>query len=321
MKPLPEVLPAQEIPLYSIGVISRMTGISMAALRAWERRYHFPDSERSAGGHRLYSEKDLLNLRWVKERIDQGLQTAQAIHALRLQEDAGHLLQKGESIQTYDVPLGRPTSYLTMFQDRLTESLLQKDFQSAELIMGEALASSSPEDLILSVIGPAIARIGQAWEEGRINIATEHLATNYLRQRLLLWMMSGPPPKVRNPIILACAPNEWHEGSLLILGALLRRRQWPVAYLGQAVPLPDLAEIMRELHPSMIVLVAMTESAAIELQQWPQWMPEVALIGLPVVGFGGQIYVNEPEWRHKTSGIYLGDSLKEALNHIERLIF
>ncbi len=32
-----------EEPLYNIGVVSRMTGISMATLRAWERRYKFPD--------------------------------------------------------------------------------------------------------------------------------------------------------------------------------------------------------------------------------------------------------------------------------------
>ena len=51
-------------PLYNIGVVSRMTGISMATLRAWERRYEFPDSERTAGGHRLYSENDVLRLRW-----------------------------------------------------------------------------------------------------------------------------------------------------------------------------------------------------------------------------------------------------------------
>ncbi len=30
-------------PLYNIGVVSRMTGISMATLRAWERRYEFPE--------------------------------------------------------------------------------------------------------------------------------------------------------------------------------------------------------------------------------------------------------------------------------------
>src|SRR5512144_1255395 len=74
---------ASDDPLYNIGVVSRMTGISVATLRAWERRYGFPSSGRTAGGHRLYSEKDMVRLRWVKGQIDQGMQTAQAIQVLR----------------------------------------------------------------------------------------------------------------------------------------------------------------------------------------------------------------------------------------------
>src|SRR5512140_3830850 len=73
-------------PLYNIGVVSRMTGISVATLRAWERRYGFPTSGRTAGGHRLYSERDMVRLRWVKVQIEQGMQTAQAIQALKRQE-------------------------------------------------------------------------------------------------------------------------------------------------------------------------------------------------------------------------------------------
>jgi DNA-binding transcriptional MerR regulator len=53
MKTLPDVQTGNEEPLYNIGVVARMTGISMPTLRAWERRYDFPDSERTAGGHRL----------------------------------------------------------------------------------------------------------------------------------------------------------------------------------------------------------------------------------------------------------------------------
>src|SRR5512147_3135227 len=77
------------VPLYNIGVVSRMTGISMATLRAWERRYDFPESKRTVGGHRLFTERDIIRLRWVKQRIDAGMQTSQAIHALQHQEQTG----------------------------------------------------------------------------------------------------------------------------------------------------------------------------------------------------------------------------------------
>ena len=84
--PIPEIETGSDEPLYNIGVVSRMTGISMATLRAWERRYDFPSARRTMGGHRLYSEKDIMQLRWVRDRIEEGMQTAQSINALRHQE-------------------------------------------------------------------------------------------------------------------------------------------------------------------------------------------------------------------------------------------
>ena len=320
MSPLPEVISGSEEPLYNIGVVSRMTGVSMATLRAWERRYDFPDSERTAGGHRLYSENDVMRLRWVKDRIDDGMQTAQAINALRHQETSGHLVSIPQTYSLASELTVEHENFLDVYRIRLVDALAARELQAADVILGEALAASSPEDLILDLIGPVLAHIGDAWEAGKLSIATEHLATNYLRQRLLMWMMSGPPPRIMNPIVLACAPSEWHEGSLLILGSLLRRRRWPIAYLGQAVPLADLSNFIRDLHPSIIVLVAMTETTATELADWPHWLPEIAQNGKPVLGYGGRIFTLQPEWRLRMPGVYLGDDFRQAVKNIEDLI-
>ena len=321
MKSLPEVSVGSEEPLYNIGVVSRMTGVTMATLRAWERRYNFPESERTAGGHRLYSEKDVMQLQWVKGRIEEGMQTAQAINALRHQVQTGNLalvdkvpILKEDSVERIASP------HLHSFSNHLQKALINRDIERADSILGEAVAVSSPDDLILDIIGPVIAGVGTAWEEGQISIASEHFATNYLRQRLLMWMMSGPPPRSIAPIVLACGPNEWHEGSLLILGSILRRRRWPIAYLGQALPVQDLASFVRDLKPSMVVVVAMTENTAAELIEWPQWMPEVFQTGKPIVGYGGRIFTKRPEWRLRMAGVYLGDTFRYGLSTIERLL-
>lgn len=308
-----------------------MTGISMATLRAWERRYDFPDSERTSGGHRLYSERDVLRLRWVKSRIDEGMQTAQSIHALRHQEETGHLILTATSMKsdtpppTDSTPAGIGESeekhvFLDVFQDRLLNALVHRRLDEADQVLGEALAVSVPEDLILNVIGPAMARTGDLWEAGEINISTEHLATNYLRQRLLTWMLSGPPPKPGPPIVMACAPDEWHEGGLLIMGALLRRRRWPIAYLGQSLPLSDLAEFVRDLQPKLVVFVAMTEGTATTLSEWPVWMPNAAKDNTPIVAYAGRIFARQPEWRLRIPGMYLGNSFQEGVSTIEQLL-
>jgi len=214
----------------------------------------------------------------------------------------------------------RSGAHLGNYQQQLLNTLLERDLDAADCVLGEALSTSSPEQLILEVIGPSLAQVGEAWEAGKVSVATEHLATNYLRQRLLMWMLNGPPPKPISPIVLACAPDEWHEGSLLILGSLLRRRRWPVAYLGQAVPLTDLAGFVRDLRPALVVLVSMTEASAAHLLDWPHWMPDIAQNGKPVVSYGGRIFETQPEWRLKMAGFYLGGNFVEGLHNIERLL-
>jgi methanogenic corrinoid protein MtbC1 len=207
---------------------------------------------------------------------------------------------------------------MVLFQERLLESLKNHDLALADQITGEMLAFLSPEEITLDVIVPVLVQIGEAWERGQISIATEHFASNYLRHRLLMWMVTGPPPRPVKPLVLACAPGEWHEGSLLILGVLLRRKGWPVAYLGQNVPFEDLADFVREIQPSVIVLIAMLEETARTIAEWPRWIEQNN--GKPLVAFGGRAFVLRPELQQNVPGYYLGDTLQEGMARLELLL-
>ena len=149
-----------------------------------------------------------------------------------------------------------------MTRERLLEALIALDKHQADMIIGDALAVHSLEHLILTIIAPTFTAIGQAGQEERIGIATEHFATNYLRQKLQTWMQMAPPEHPVRPVVLACAPGELHEGGLLMLGLLLQRLRWPVVYLGQSVDLPDLVSFIEKITPSMVIFVAMTEDSA-----------------------------------------------------------
>ncbi len=313
-------------PLYNIGVVARMTDIPVATLRVWERRYGFPSSARTGGGHRLYSEQEILRLRWIKARIDEGMQTGRAIRALQHLEQENRL-----STALPAAPASRPANSrtaapytadtsLAAYRRRLTDALLIPDTQEAERLLGEALALHSLESLILDLIQPTLADLGDAWHDGRINVAVEHLASHFLRHRLLMWMATGPQPRSSAPIILACAPDEFHEGSLLMLGVLLRRQGWPVTYLGQSLPLPDLAAFVKEARPLAVVLIAMREESARNLLDWPRWLPNAAETGHPVISFAGRIFTQEPAWRERVPGVYLGNTLQEGMETLEQLL-
>lgn len=307
-------------PIYNIGVVSRMTGIPVATLRVWERRYKFPRAGRTAGGHRLYSEQELTRLRWVKSTIDEGMQTSQAIRALRSHERQGRVPEIGALTTEPAVHSVVEGGSLESFRRRFLDVLERSELDKADQILGEIMAVYPLENVILDVISPALAGIGDAWRAGRVNVATEHLASAYLRQRLIMWLMTGPPAHPIRPLVLACAPNEWHEIGLLMLGVLLRRRRWPVAYLGQAVPLPDLAKFVRDIRPPAVILVAMTDETGQGLLDLPQWLPEIHQSGRPSVAFGGRAFSLNTELRAAMPGVYLGATLPEGVEVIERLL-
>ena len=321
-------------PIYNIGMAARLTGLTITTLQAWERRYGFPRTQRTAGGHRLYSEQDIQQLLLVKHQIERGMQTAQAIKAVQREgratphipgisgaEEEG--LQARENTLSSISPstggLEAPPSVKAVSEQLLTV-LRQHDLRGADQLMADLLAFYTPEEVVLQIFVPILNRLGHQWSEGRVSVATEHLASGYLRHRILMWLMSGPPARQVPPLVLACAPGEWHEGSLLAMGMLLRRRRWPVHYLGQSVPLPDLAAFVRQTRASLVVFVAMSEASAGALADWPLWLPEAAQSGKPMVGYGGLVFNRHPEWRQRLPGIFLGATLQEGLDTIETLL-
>ncbi|MGN6868355.1 MAG: MerR family transcriptional regulator [Solirubrobacteraceae bacterium] len=74
--------------IYSIGAVARMLGLSQSAIRSWEDRYGQIVAERSEGGRRLYTRDQLDALRFVKQRLDEGLSAADA-HRLLAEHQAG----------------------------------------------------------------------------------------------------------------------------------------------------------------------------------------------------------------------------------------
>lgn len=82
---------AGDLPIYSIGAVSRMLDIPTSTLRAWEERYGLVRPQRSEGAHRLYSRAQVEKLRFIKAHIEQGASAADAHRLLSEELGAGGL--------------------------------------------------------------------------------------------------------------------------------------------------------------------------------------------------------------------------------------
>ncbi|MDQ3004962.1 MAG: MerR family transcriptional regulator, partial [Chloroflexota bacterium] len=66
-------------PAYNLKVVLKETGLAADTLRAWERRYGLPVPQRTAGGHRLYSQRDIETIKWLINRQADGLSISRAV--------------------------------------------------------------------------------------------------------------------------------------------------------------------------------------------------------------------------------------------------
>ncbi|HEY7092906.1 MAG TPA: B12-binding domain-containing protein [Ktedonobacterales bacterium] len=205
-------------------------------------------------------------------------------------------------------------------RDALLERLLAYDGGGATMLLQGLNERHAIEDIVLDVVGPAFAAIGSSWSAGHVAVATEHFATSILRHQLLSWMRASPPPFSVRPIVLACAPEELHEGSLLMLGVLLRRLRWPMLYLGQSLPLSDLRVLTEQVKPALIVFVAMSDASALALSTWPLYLMSEGETRPPIIGYGGRAFVERPNLVDLTPGVLLGKTIDEGLRRIQRLM-
>ncbi len=72
-----------DTPGLSIGSLAARTGVSVATLRAWERRHGLPVAERLPSGHRRYSQRDADMIEEIQQRRLLGSSLTGAIAAVR----------------------------------------------------------------------------------------------------------------------------------------------------------------------------------------------------------------------------------------------
>lgn len=298
-------------PIYNIKAVAEATGLPPTTLRAWERRYGALAPSRTGSGYRLYSERDIAVLRWLKARVDEGLNISQAI-ALLAHEQARTSAVASE-------PRSERLRGLGKTREALAAALLEFDEARADEILEEAFAAFGVEEVLERVVGPALIQVGEKWHRGQVSVAGEHFASNYLRRKLES-IINASPRRDEGPLLmLACAPDDWHELGLLLVYLFLRRRGYNVLYLGQNVPVAHFIREIRRLRPALVMVSATTRESVPGLIELAR-----AIEGLdaprPEFGYGGAIFNAEPSLRAEVPGIFLGETARAAVDNVGKVL-
>jgi MerR family transcriptional regulator, light-induced transcriptional regulator len=304
-------------PVYNTRAVVQRTGVPADTFRAWERRYGLPSPNRSAGNQRLYSERDVAVIGWLRDQTKVGLTISQAVALYRVEENGATPRETSGIVATSrsggEVGTAVP-GRLGEFRDRVAAALTGFDGEGADRVVEDAMALIAVHDVCLHVLEAALVEVGERWRRGEVGVGAEHFASCFVMRKLAALFNLSQPQSGRGPIVAACVEGELHEIGLLLTSLFLSRHGFKIVYLGANLPLVDLVAVVRQVQPPLVLLSATVETHLGRLIEATE-----ALRGT-MVGYGGRMFVDRPELCDGVEGVYLGDDARVMVERVERML-
>jgi len=174
---------------------------------------------------------------------------------------------------------------------------------------------ASVPSLLLDVIQPAQREIGRLWQENRISIADEHLATAISQVAMAhLYQLAPRGTALNRRILVACVEGERHDMGARVLSDLLDFEGFDVFFLGADVPVSSLVDKVHAARPDLVVL-SMTMTFHQEALRRSVVAIREALPAVPIAG-GGHAFGWCPELAGELSLAVSGTDARTLVNDV-----
>jgi len=151
--------PESEVGIYAIAAASEMTGIPVTTLRSWEKTFGVVHPYRTDGGHRLYSQDDIARLRWLKAKIDEGVQPSVA-HQL-LEREQGRIDEAAHEAQRRGAVMIMVTEHDPITADLESYFLRSEGYEVHVVLDGRTAVQQAvellPDLIITDIILPGVS--------------------------------------------------------------------------------------------------------------------------------------------------------------------
>jgi methanogenic corrinoid protein MtbC1 len=218
---------------FTIKDLENLSGIKAHTIRIWEQRYSLLTPQRTKTNIRHYSNVEL-----------------KAILNIALLNKYGYKISRIDKMSTDE--MNQKIALLSQaeaIQEKLINDLVvamsDMNPDQFELLLDDHIRSKGVEKAIVKTIFPFLEKVGMLWITNHVNPAQEHLATNIIRQKLIIGIEGVKRiPENKNLVLLFLPEGEYHELGLLFVYYLLKSRGFRVYYLGVNVPLKDVEFIV-----------------------------------------------------------------------------
>lgn len=268
--------------MYTIKQAAARTGLTVPVLRAWERRYGIVVPARTASGYRLYDEAAIARVEAMRRLVDAGWSPSAAAAAITSGTAPSDVEGVGPAVA--EGPAGSAVDDL---RERFVEAAANLDSDGLETTLDEMFARGSFERIADEHLLPAVVALGDAWADGRIDVAAEHLASHAVLRRLAAaYQASGRPVSESGAVLVGLPPGSRHELGGLAFAVAARRAGLPVLYLGPDLPVDDWVATAERVAARAAVIGSVTAA-----DRGPAQLVAAALIAARpdlLIAFGGR---------------------------------
>ena len=197
---------------YSIKDLEQVSGIKAHTIRIWEQRYNFLQPLRTDTNIRTYNASELKVILNVSLLNKYGFKIS---HIDKMTPE--QMEEKILSLNQLDAVKERVIN-------GLIKEMVSLNMGSFEMQLDIYIGQKGIERTVLEIVFPFLERVGVLWMTNHVNPAQEHLATNILRQKLILGIEKLPAVVNQDKnVILFMPEGEHHEIGLLLVYFLLKQ--------------------------------------------------------------------------------------------------
>ena len=219
--------------MYRISQVAASTGVPVATLRAWERRYGVISPVRSDSGYRLYDAGCLATINAMRQMLTDGWSPQQAAQELLA---AVRVPAEPEPVRTTGQQAAEAAPERSSFAEEFLAAARAMDVERLSSALDGLFSVVSFEVAVDTQLLPALQAMGKFWSVAELTVAAEHLASHAVMRRLGA-AFEGAAHDARGPRVLTGLPPECsHEVGILAFATAARRQGLSVLHLGADLP-------------------------------------------------------------------------------------
>ncbi|EEL71670.1 MULTISPECIES: MerR family transcriptional regulator [Bacillus] len=223
---------------YNIKAVSNILGIQPSTLRAWERRYHIIAPKRNRAGHRLYTEEHIHILKWLMNKVSEGMMIGQAVQLLE-----GNRLQN-------NVQKEKITDTEVVLVDDILQALLEFDEITISALLNEVFSIYSTEKVVASIILQVANKLLTLKSNNEITMSQFKYVVSFLQTRLgMIYHNASVYSSVNKVFVLE---NNILKG--FIFATYLRLKGYQAMYMGTSLDEEGILLAIEQLQPKYLFI-------------------------------------------------------------------